>query len=236
MPGALDAAPGDGVAAAAADGVVAAAGEGVVAAAGGGVIAAAARPTRAVASASAAQKETPRWAKGPPMRNLTSEPVLHFRRMTGGDRREAHDLLLELLTHDDYYHDSRAAYAGDKGDRAGAEAALGAALTLFLDRPDYGFVWMSFEGERAVGCALVSYAISPALGEIVAHLEGVIVAPGQRRRGIGTQMLDALAGQLKAAEIARLDVSVNIRNAPGRAFCTTLGFEPTYEERYAFLL
>jgi GNAT superfamily N-acetyltransferase len=170
------------------------------------------------------------------MRNLTSEPVLHFRRMTGGDRREAHGLLLELLTHDDYYHDSRAAYAGDKGDRAGAEAALGAALTLFLDRPDYGFVWMSFEGDRAVGCALVSYAISPALGEIVAHLEGVIVAPGQRRRGIGTQMLDALAAQLKAAEIARLDVSVNIRNAPGRAFCTTLGFEPTYEERYALLL
>jgi GNAT superfamily N-acetyltransferase len=170
------------------------------------------------------------------MRNLTSEPLLHFRRMTSGDRREAHALLLELLARDAFYSDSREAYAGDRAQGPGVEAALGAALTLFLDRPDYGFVWMSFEGERAVGCALVSYAISPALGEIVANLEGVVVAPGQRRRGIGTQMLEALATQLKAAEIARLDVCVNQRNAAGREFCIALGFLPTYEERYALLI
>jgi GNAT superfamily N-acetyltransferase len=170
------------------------------------------------------------------MRNLTSEPELHFRRMTSGDRREAHDLLVELLSNDEYYRDAREAYAGDKADREGAEAAVGAALTLFLDRPDYGFIWMSFEEERAVGCALVSYAIAPALGEVIANLDGVVVAPGQRRRGIGTQMLEALAGHVKAAEIARLDVSVNVRNGPGREFCIALGFLPTYEERYALLL
>jgi GNAT superfamily N-acetyltransferase len=170
------------------------------------------------------------------MRNLTSEPELHFRRMTSGDRREAHELLLDLLAGDEHYADSREAYAGDKADRAGTEAALGAALTLFLDRPDYGFVWMSFEEERAVGCALVAYAISPALGEIVANLDGVVVAPGQRRRGIGTQMIEALGEHLRAAGIARLDVSVNMRNGAAREFCIALGFLPTYEERYALIL
>jgi GNAT superfamily N-acetyltransferase len=169
------------------------------------------------------------------MRNLTSEPTLHFRRMTAGDRRDAHDLLAELLLNDDYYADSREAYAGTT-DRSDVEAALGAALTLFLDRPDYGFVWMSFEDERAVGCALVSYAISPALGAVIANLDGVVVVPGQRRRGIGTQMLEALGDHLKAAEIARLDLSVNIRNGAGREFATALGFLPTYEERYALVL
>jgi GNAT superfamily N-acetyltransferase len=170
------------------------------------------------------------------MRNLTSEPELDFRRMTAADRRDAHELLLELLTNDEYYSDSSEAYAGERAGRAGAESALGAALTLFLDRPDYGFVWMAFEAERAVGCALVSYAISPALGELIANLDGVVVAPGQRRRGIGTQMLEVLGAHLKAAEIARLDVSVNVRNGPGREFCIALGFLPTYEERYALLL
>jgi GNAT superfamily N-acetyltransferase len=170
------------------------------------------------------------------MRNFTSEPELHFRRMTSGDRREAHALLIELLANDEYCRDSLAAYAGDEADREGVEAALGAALTLFLDRPDYGYVWMAFEEERAVGCALVSYAISPALGEVVANLDGVVVAAGQRRRSIGTQMIEALSGQVRAAEIARLDIAFNVRNGAAREFCVALGFLPTYEERYALLL
>jgi GNAT superfamily N-acetyltransferase len=156
--------------------------------------------------------------------------------MTAGDRPDAHALLLDLLENDPYYRDSREAYGGARARSGDIESALAQALSLFLDRPDYGYVWMAFEDDRAVGCALVGYAISPALGEVIANVEGLVVAPQERRRGIGSAMLEALAEQLKGAEIARIDMSVNVRNGAAREFCAALGFEPTYEERFALLL
>src|ERR1700729_2785000 len=78
--------------------------------------------------------------KQPRMRNGTSEPVLEFRRMSSIDRREAFDLLMQLLLGDEHYRDSSAAYGAAQNDREDVEASLARALSLFIDRPDYGFV------------------------------------------------------------------------------------------------
>src|SRR5579862_6536124 len=112
--------------------------------------------------------------------------------MTSADRGDAYELFRELLLEDEFFRDSSEAYAGPLTERSAVEARLGAALSLFIERPDYGFVWMAFEDERAVGAVAVAYAISLPLGAVAATAEHAIVASGQRRRGIASQMFEVL--------------------------------------------
>jgi ribosomal protein S18 acetylase RimI-like enzyme len=156
--------------------------------------------------------------------------------MGSDDRREVFALFSQLVLHDDYRLDSHTAYSGKPADRAAIEAALGEALTLFVDRPDYGFVFIALENERAVACASVSYAISLSLGNVVARMQHLVVAEGQRRRGIGTALVEALAAQLRRIEITRLDVEVHVANEAAKEFYAQLGFKASREERLALVL
>jgi GNAT superfamily N-acetyltransferase len=170
------------------------------------------------------------------MLNDFSEPTLSFRRMSSDDRPEAFALLAELLETDAYYRDSSLAYAAPQEGAEAKEAALGQALSLFVDRPDYGFVWMGFDADRAVACATVSYAISISIGKVVARLDAFVVAPQARRRGIGSATLEALAHELHRAEIARLDANAHLANDAAKQFYIDLGFLPLREERFALAL
>jgi GNAT superfamily N-acetyltransferase len=153
-----------------------------------------------------------------------------FRRMISTDRPDAFALLSTFLREDEHYLASSAAY----GD-GGAEA-LGAALALYDERPDYGFVWMAFEDERACGCCTVSYAISTSAGAVVARLDDAVVLPRLRGRGIGHAMLEALFAELRRAHFARVDLAVHRRNTGARRLYERLGFAPLDEERLALLL
>ena len=170
------------------------------------------------------------------MRTETGTSTLTFRRMGSDDRREVFALLSQLVLRSDYRLDSQAAYSGKPPDRAAIEAALGEALTLFVDRPDYGFIFIALENEQAVACATVSYAISLSLGKVVAQMQHLVVAEGQRRRGIGSALLAALTAQLRRIEIARLDVEVHVANEAAKEFYAHLGFKPSREERFALIL
>ena len=170
------------------------------------------------------------------MRSLGEEPLLEFRHMTSGDRGAASEPFRELLLEDEFFRDSAEAYAGPAAGAGAIEARLGAALSLFVERPDYGFVWMAFENERAVGAVAVAYAISIPLGAVAATVEHAIVASGQRRRGIATMMFEVLIGELRRLEIARVDVNVHAANYAGREFYLSLGFLPTNEARLSLLI
>jgi ribosomal protein S18 acetylase RimI-like enzyme len=170
------------------------------------------------------------------MRAEPGASTLTFRRMGSDDRRDVFALFSQLVLHDDFRLDSQAAYSGRPPDRAAIEAALGEALTLFVDRPDYGFVFMALENERVVACASVSYAISLSLGKIVAQMQHLVVAEGQRRRGVGDALVAALVAQLRRIEIARLDVEVHVANEAAKQFFAQLGFKPSREERVALVL
>lgn len=150
--------------------------------------------------------------------------------MTDGDRRAAYELFVDYLHNDEFVRDSSAAY-GNNGDRA-----LSAALSLFVERADYGFIWMGFEENEAVAVAIVSYAISTAVGGVVAKLEDAYVVPARRSHGIGTQLVDSLVEELGKNRIARLDTSVHLRNGRGKAFYLGRGFAPLNEERLARVL
>jgi len=150
--------------------------------------------------------------------------------MANPELEDAFGLLREFLASDKHYLDSGNAY-GDAGP-----AALRHALSLFLARPELGFVWMAFDSGTAVGCCVVCYAISTSAGAIVAKLDDVCVLPGREGVGIGTALIDSLKAELRRRGVRRIDTSCHLENRRARDFYVRLGFCPLNEERLALLL
>lgn len=155
---------------------------------------------------------------------------LSARAMTETDLADAYGLLQAFLALDEHYRDSSSAY----GD--GGPDALRRALALFLERPELGFVWLVFDGETAVGCCVVCYAISTAAGALVAKLDDVCVLPGCEGRGIGTVLIDSLRAELARRGVRRIDTSCHWDNLRAQNFYLRLGFRRLNEERLALLL
>jgi GNAT superfamily N-acetyltransferase len=170
------------------------------------------------------------------MTNGSSAPNLDFRRMISSDRPDVFALLSDYFTNDPYYEASSVAYRGREATRDIIDATLAEGIALFLDRPDYGFVWLAFEEGRVVGCAAIGYAISLSLGRVVASLDLLAVAPASRRHGVGAELVESLVAELEGADIARLDAAVHERNDGARQFLSGLGFEPLHEERMSLIL
>lgn len=89
------------------------------------------------------------------------------------------------------------------------EPRLGDALTLFVEREDYGFVWLAYRADALVGCASVGYAISTGAGGVVAVVRDLYVVPGARRSGVATALIEALRARLAALDIARLEIATS---------------------------
>jgi len=88
------------------------------------------------------------------------------------------------------------------------EAALGDALALFADRPDYGFVWLAYDDGIPAACVSVAFGISTESGGVVAGLRDLWVAPERRRRGIGSALLATLHGRLDQLEVKRVEAAI----------------------------
>jgi GNAT superfamily N-acetyltransferase len=85
------------------------------------------------------------------------------------------------------------------------QAALGDALALFIDRPDYGFVWLAYDDGIPAACVSAAFAISTESGGVVADLRDLFVAEERRRRGIGSALLATLHGRLAHLEVASIE-------------------------------
>src|SRR5271154_5512902 len=81
------------------------------------------------------------------------------------------------------------------------QAALGDALTLFVEREDYGFVWLAYDGDTCVGCCSIGYAIATNTGGVTAVLRDLYVLPEVRRQGIASAMLASLRSRLEGLGI-----------------------------------
>jgi GNAT superfamily N-acetyltransferase len=103
------------------------------------------------------------------------------------------------------------------------EALLGEALALFVDRPDYGFMWLAYDDGIPAACVSVAYAIATDTGGVVAALRDLWVLPDRRRRGIGSALLATLHGRLDQLEVTRVEAA--LPNDPAlRAFFAARGY------------
>jgi GNAT superfamily N-acetyltransferase len=104
------------------------------------------------------------------------------------------------------------------------ETALGEALALFADRPDYGFIWLAYDDGIPAACVSVAYAIATETGGICATLRDLWVVPDRRRRGIGSALLATLHGRLDQLDVTRVEASLPDERAM-RAFFAARGYE-----------
>jgi GNAT superfamily N-acetyltransferase len=104
------------------------------------------------------------------------------------------------------------------------EAALGDALALFVERPDYGFVWLAYDDGIPAGCLSAAFAISTETGGLVAALRDLYVAEDRRRRGLGSVLLATLHGRLDQLEVTRIEAAVPDDPAL-RGFFSARGYE-----------
>jgi GNAT superfamily N-acetyltransferase len=84
-------------------------------------------------------------------------------------------------------------------------AALGEALSLFIDRPDFGFVWLAYVDDHPTGCASASLGVDTETGGLVATVRDLYVLPERRRHGIGSALLLTLHDRLKPLDVKRVD-------------------------------
>jgi len=106
--------------------------------------------------------------------------------MTGPERYDAFDLMRQFR--DD-------------------EAALGDALALFIDRPDYGFIWLAYADGIPVACVTVAFGISTESGGVLATLRDLWVDPAHRRLGIGSALLATLHGRLDHLDVREIEAT-----------------------------
>jgi GNAT superfamily N-acetyltransferase len=103
------------------------------------------------------------------------------------------------------------------------ESRLGEALALYVDRPDYGFIWLAYDDGIPAACVSTAYAISTETGGLIAALRDLWVVPDRRRRGIGSALLATLHGRLAQLEITGIEASLpDDRALP--AFFTARGY------------
>jgi GNAT superfamily N-acetyltransferase len=103
------------------------------------------------------------------------------------------------------------------------EALLAEALALFVDRPDYGFIWLAYDDGIPAACVSAAYAIATETGGLVAALRDLWVVPDRRRRGIGTALIATLHGRLDQLDVTRVEAS--LPNDPAlRSFFSARGY------------
>ncbi len=111
------------------------------------------------------------------------------------------------------------------------ESALAEALALFVDRPDYGFVWLAYDDGIPAACVSIAYAISTETGGLVADLRDLWVAEPRRRRGIGSALLATLHARLAQLAVTRVETATPT-DPPSRAFFTARRYTGTGATRF----
>lgn len=111
------------------------------------------------------------------------------------------------------------------------ESSLGDALALFVDRPDYGFVWLAYDDGIPAACVSVAFAIATETGGLVADLRDLYVVADRRRRGIGSALLATLHARLDQLEVTRVEASVP-DDAALRGFFAARGYAGRTQPRF----
>ena len=100
-------------------------------------------------------------------------------------------------------------------------------LALLLDGSPDRRVFVAEADGRVVGMATVQALVSTAEGGFVGLVEDVVVARGERGRGVGRRLLAALEAWARERGLTRLQLLADRENAPALRFYGRCGWAPT---------
>jgi len=111
-------------------------------------------------------------------------------------------------------------HAWDDTDRAGATRAIDPLLL----GGELGAAWLIGPTRAPLGYAILTFGWSLSLGGREAWVEDLYIRPSVRRRGIGTEVLHAIAVSLRRADVKALQARVPAQDGVQSGFLTGAGF------------
>ena len=99
-----------------------------------------------------------------------------------------------------------------------------AALHAILADPSKGRVFVAREGREVVAMASLLYTVSTAEGGRAAWFEDLVVAPEQRKRGIGESLLKHVIAEARKEGVLRLTLLTDMQNERAQAMYRRVGF------------
>lgn len=97
-------------------------------------------------------------------------------------------------------------------------------LTRIIENSETGLVLVARQNGRVVGMANLLFTISTALGERVALLEDMVVAPANRGAGIGTKLLSEAISVARSQNCRRITLLTDRSNEFAQRFYAKQGF------------
>lgn len=97
-------------------------------------------------------------------------------------------------------------------------------IAPLLDGSPLGAVWLIGPARAPLGYVLISFGWSVDLGGMIGWVEDIYIRPSVRKRGIGTEVLHAVAVTLHRADLRALHVRIPGGNDAMARFCAKAGF------------
>ncbi|MDD5227407.1 MAG: GNAT family N-acetyltransferase [Methylococcales bacterium] len=97
-------------------------------------------------------------------------------------------------------------------------------LTHILNNPDVGLILVARQKNQIVGMVNLLFTFSTALGQRVALLEDLVVAPSRRGNGIGSQLLKQTIETARLHDCHRITLLTDLANESAQRFYRKHGF------------
>ncbi|MBE0414846.1 GNAT family N-acetyltransferase [Yoonia sp.] len=98
-------------------------------------------------------------------------------------------------------------------------------IAPLLDGSPLGAVWLIGPARAPLGYVMISFGWSVDLGGMIGWVEDIYIRPSVRKRGIGTEVLHAVAVTLGRADLRALHVRIAVGDDALARFCAKAGFE-----------
>ncbi|MGZ5050778.1 MAG: GNAT family N-acetyltransferase [Methylobacter sp.] len=98
-------------------------------------------------------------------------------------------------------------------------------LGLIIDNPELGLILAARQSGRIVGMVNLLYTVSTALGERVALLEDMVVAPDARGAGVGSRLLQQAVELARRNGCKRITLLTDRTNESAQRFYRKHGFD-----------
>lgn len=97
-------------------------------------------------------------------------------------------------------------------------------LSMIIKAPDCGVILVARDGDRIVAMVNLLYSVSTALGERVAMLEDMVVAPSARGSGVGSALLREAITYARGCDVKRITLLTDRANESAQRFYAGHGF------------
>jgi len=101
------------------------------------------------------------------------------------------------------------------------------ALDLIIQQPELGRIFVADVDGDVQGMVMLLFTVSTFLGQKVALLEDMVVAPAWRGKGVGSQLINHAVAFARQERLGRITLLTDADNEAAQRFYRAKGFTPS---------